>query len=561
MRYRYILIRSNISQLAPIGLAIVPDTTQNLKEEPGPILCFKVALFLRSSKVGVSGEVNVLRMSPLPKTIDAAIGLIETAEGLDSPGYALGKAISRTGQITGKPGKSLANALHGRGYGHPVHPLVVAIPIGTWSLTLGLDILSGIGLMRDPAARRAADIALKAGSVGAVAAIATGLADWQHLNGRDRRVGLVHGSINITALGLNIASSMLRARRHRGAGVAVSAAAYALMSASGYLGAHLIYRRRAAVDHADRSPEPRDFVVVAKFGDLVERKPHRVAVWDEVDRKEIGIVLVRQGERVHAVGARCSHAGGPLDQGWVVDGTIVCPWHGSQFNLDTAQPVTGPAVCPQPRYETRLRNGHVELRREQEPGDHVVTSASLATVPDLKRNDLPDAWRPSPAAEAAHRKATDVLYEHHELMRRMFDEMIDTEGDGADRHDLMRTLAAELDIHEAIEDAIFYPAVMAVSEDTEIAYAEHGLLADMLAATVKLPLGSPEFREHLVALQAGFLHHAGSEERSMFKEAERLSDARLYDLGGQLESMLDEERTSRSKQAFRSLKIRLMEKV
>ena len=47
----------------------------------------------------------------------------------------------------------------------------------------------------------------------------------------------------------------------------------------------------------------------------------------------------------------------------------------------------------------------------------------------------------------------------------------------------------------------------------------------------------------------------------MFKEAERLTDARLYDLGVQLEAMLEDERTSRSKQAFRSLKIRLMEGV
>ena len=497
----------------------------------------------------------------MPETIDAAIGRIEAAEGLDRPSYVLGKAISRTGQIVGKPGKRFANALHGQGYGHPVHPLVVAIPIGTWSLTLGLDVLSAAGVIRDPAAHRAADIALKAGSIGAVAAIATGLADWQHLNGRDRRVGLVHGTINITALGLNVLSIALRDRGQRGTGMAVSAAAYALMGSSGYLGAHLIYRRGAAVDHADRSPEPRDFVAVAKFDDLVERRPRRVAVWDEFARKEIGIVLVRQGERVHAMGARCAHAGGPLDQGWVVDGTIVCPWHGSQFNLETAQPVTGPSTCPQPRYEVRLRDGQVELRREQEPGDHVVTAASLATVPDLKRTDLPDKWQPSTAAEAPARKATDVLYEHHELMRRMFEEMVATTGDGAERHDLMRTLAAELDIHEAIEDAIFYPAVMAVSEDTEIAYAEHGLLADMLAATVKLPLGSPEFREHLLALQAGFLHHAGSEETSMFKEAERLSDARLHELGIQLEAMLDEERTSRAKQAFRSLKIRLMEKV
>ncbi|MBH0619603.1 hypothetical protein I3A86_26300, partial [Salmonella enterica] len=146
----------------------------------------------------------------MSETIDAAIGVIEAAEVLDAPGYAIGKAISRTGQITGEPGKGLADALHGRGYGHPVHPLVVAIPIGTWSLALGLDLLSAAGLMKDPAGRRAADIALKAGSVGAVAAIATGLADWQHLNGRDRRVGLVHGSINATALGLNVASSALR---------------------------------------------------------------------------------------------------------------------------------------------------------------------------------------------------------------------------------------------------------------------------------------------------------------------------------------------------------------
>ena len=75
-------------------------------------------------------------------------------------------------------------------------------------------------------------------------------------------------------------------------------------------------------------------------------------------------MLVRQGGRVHAMGARCAHGGGPLDQGWVVDGTMVCPWHGSQFSLDTAQPVTGPSTGPQPRYETRLRDGHVELRRE-----------------------------------------------------------------------------------------------------------------------------------------------------------------------------------------------------
>ena len=261
----------------------------------------------------------------MPRFIDAAIGRIERAEGLDRPAYALGKAISRTGQLTGRPGKTLANTLHGKSYGHPLHPLIVAIPIGTWTLALGLDLLAASGLLRRRGVREAADLALQAGSAGAVAAIATGLADWQHLNGRDRRVGLVHGSVNGAALGLNLWSSALRARGRRGAGIWASAAAYVVMTAGGYLGGHLVYRRRAAVDHADRSPAPREFVAVAKLADLAERKPHRVAVWDEVTRSEIGIVLVRQGVRVHAMGARCSHAGGPLDEGWVINGTLVSP--------------------------------------------------------------------------------------------------------------------------------------------------------------------------------------------------------------------------------------------
>ncbi len=498
----------------------------------------------------------------MPKSLDDAIGRIEAAESLDRPAYAIGKAISRTGQLGGRPTKALANTLHGRPYGHPVHPLIVAIPIGTWTLALGLDLLAAVGLLDRRSTSRAADLALTAGSAGAAAAIATGLADWQHLNGRDKRVGLVHGTVNITALGLNLWSGSLRRQGHRGAGVLASAAAYATMTIGGYLGGHLVYRRRAAVDHADRSPVPREFTAVAKLADLPEDKPYRVGVWDEVARSEVGIVLVRQGDQVHAMGARCAHAGGPLDQGWVLNGTLVCPWHGSQFDLRTGQPATGPSTCPQPRYQVRLTDGAVELRREQEPGDHVVTSASLAHEPDASRVGKPDSFPGQDADARGSQSATAVLYEHHELMRRMFERMLATSG-GADagRHELMRALAAELDIHEVIEDAIFYPAVRRVSEDTEIAYAEHGVLADLLAQTVKFPLGGQEFEAHLTALQAAFLHHAGSEEKSMFKEAARLSESRLLELGAELEHLLEKERTSRVRKAFRALKISLLEKV
>jgi len=498
------------------------------------------------------------------KIIDAAIGRIEAAESLDRPGYALGKAISRTGQVAGRPSKRLANALHGRPYGHPVHPLAVTIPIGTWTLALGLDLLAATGLLRDRGAARAADLALKAGAAGAVMAVATGVADWQHLNGRDRRVGLVHGMANATSLSLNLASIVLRGRGRRSAGQWASGAAWACMAIGGYLGGHLVYRRRAAVDHADRSPEPREFKAVLPLAGLEEKLPRRVAVWDEVARQEIGIVLVKQGERVHAMGARCSHAGWPLDQGWVLDGALVCPWHGSQYDLETGQPVSGPSTCPQPRYQVRLGGGMVEIRREQEPGDHVVTAETLARRPadDSPTGDSPTGDSQERSGDGLpHRTATEVLSEHHEMLRRLFERMLATPGGDPRRHELMRTLASELDIHEAVEDAIFYPAVHPVSEDVEIAYAEHGVLADLLAATVKLPMASPEFGEHLLALQAAFQHHAGSEERSMFVQAQRLSAGRLRELGHELETMLDDERTSRFRRAFRDLKISLLEKV
>ncbi len=491
------------------------------------------------------------------KMIDAAIGQIEKAEVLDRPGYTLGKAISRTGQVAGRPSKGLANALHGRPYGHPVHPIAVTVPIGTWTLAFGLDLLAAVGLLRDRGASRAADLALKAGAAGAAVAIATGLADWQHLNGRDRRVGLVHGTVNITALGLNLASIALRSRGRVGTGRWVSGTAFALMGVGGYLGGHLVYRRRAAVDHADRSPEPREFKPVLPFSELRDKVPHRVGVWDEAARQEVGIVLVRQGERVHAMGARCSHAGGPLDQGWVLDGTLVCPWHGSRYDLATGQPVSGPSTCPQPRYVARVQDGMVEVKREQEPGDHVVTSDTLAERPRGEGRHEGE----TDGEGVLYRTATAVLGEHHEMLRRLFERTLALPGDTPQRHELMRTLASELDIHEVIEDAIFYPAVQPVSEDVDIAYAEHGVLADLLAATVKFPLGSAEFEEHLRALHAAFLHHAGSEERSMFAEAERLSEGELRALGHKLETMLDNERTSRFRRAFRDLKISLLEGV
>jgi nitrite reductase/ring-hydroxylating ferredoxin subunit/uncharacterized membrane protein len=484
---------------------------------------------------------------------DAAIGRLEAARSLDLPGELLGRAMGRTAQLTGRPSHQLGNALHGRWWGHPLHPALVTIPIGTWTLAFGLDLLALLGRVRSRRAEETAETALAAGAVGAALATAAGLADWQHLNGRDQRVGLVHGVVNSTALGLNLASLQLLRRGRRGEGRIASAAAWACMVLGGYLGGHLVYRRRAGVDHADRSPEPREFTPVLPLAELRENSPRLVQVRDPVAGQDVGVVLVRRDGRVHAMGARCSHAGGPLDQGWVLEGALVCPWHGSRYCLETAQPIRGPSTVPQPRSHVRLRDGMVDIRREQEPGDEVVTSDRLAHLAD--RIDLPAALPPGT------RRADEVLVEHHMLLRSLFRRIEAMPREDPERRDLLRVLASELEIHEYVEDSLFYPAVRPVSEDVSIAHSEHRQLADLLAETLKLNTASPAFEEHLKALHAAVEHHAGSEERSMFVHAQRLGQARLREIGADLTRLLEEERQSRARSAFRALKIRLLEGV
>jgi hypothetical protein len=64
--------------------------------------------------------------------IDAAVGQIEAAEWLDGPAYAIANAVALPQRLVGAPGEKVRNALHGTWYGHPLHPVLVTIPIGTW---------------------------------------------------------------------------------------------------------------------------------------------------------------------------------------------------------------------------------------------------------------------------------------------------------------------------------------------------------------------------------------------------------------------------------------------
>jgi nitrite reductase/ring-hydroxylating ferredoxin subunit/uncharacterized membrane protein len=257
----------------------------------------------------------------------------------------------------GAAGQEIEDVLHGTPVGHPLHPAVTDIPTGAWTAALVLDILEGMRSRDDLAP--GADVAIAVGLAGALAAIPTGVTDWHELDTKPLRVGMVHGLLNLSATALYATSLVLRRRGARDAGRTTAFAGYALMIAGAYLGGDLVYRDQIGVSHAEPVWTSLKWAPALKDSELAEGDLRRV------DIGERHILLVRQSEQIFAMAETCSHLGGPLSDGQLEDGCVVCPWHGSRFDLATGEPVDGPATVPQPCFETRVRDGQIEVRAGQ----------------------------------------------------------------------------------------------------------------------------------------------------------------------------------------------------
>lgn len=291
------------------------------------------------SDEGVPSRVAVPLVSFLERSVRLA-GVTDLVHG------RLGRWRKRA--YSTRLGGLCLDLLHGRlGLGHPLHPAATDLPIGLWIAASVVDIWGGH-----------ADVALVLGAVGAaggLVAVASGIADWSVTDGPDRRVGFVHGSGNVVALGLQGVALYGRAAGLSDLALGFGLASVTLVVLAGYLGGHLVFARGTMVDHTAWQLGPLDWSRAAPLEDL----PDGAGVAVTVEGRNI--LLARSGGTVLAIDGLCSHAGALLN---CPGGEPIaeCPLHGSRFRMTDGRAVRGPASFAQPVLQARVADGWVEVR-------------------------------------------------------------------------------------------------------------------------------------------------------------------------------------------------------
>jgi hypothetical protein len=168
------------------------------------------------------------------RSIRQALSSVESLRRVDAPARALQHRLRRV-----LPDGPAIKALAGSWVGHPVHPILVLMPVGSWLSVGVLDLLPN----QQSAARKLA----LTGVVSAVPALLTGAVEFRELDERQRRVGFVHALTNLAASGCYLTSYGLRRAGHTGGGKVWALLGLAAVGLGGSLGGHLTYAQGAGV--------------------------------------------------------------------------------------------------------------------------------------------------------------------------------------------------------------------------------------------------------------------------------------------------------------------------
>ncbi len=251
---------------------------------------------------------------------------------------------------------------------HPIHPMLVALPIGLWIGAFVFSILSaftGAILLN-----AAAFYALIGGCVGAVLAAVPGVIDLfgtVPANSSARQNGYIHGGVNTLALLIFIYAAWRQGSPSAipdNITILAELLGVIAIGYSGWLGGTLVYRNQIGVERMYANAGKLKERTLDSFdrpacnqGELGEGQAMLIHIGEE------RITVARCSEGIVAFSDSCTHKGGSLADGAIIGCAVQCPWHGSQFDIRTGRVIAGPAEEHLKTYEVEMRSGEVFVKR------------------------------------------------------------------------------------------------------------------------------------------------------------------------------------------------------
>jgi len=269
---------------------------------------------------------------------------------------------------------SLKHLLEGRPVRVPLHATVVHFPLACFSIATLLDVASWLLPHTELVLVPGAFWSICAGVATSVIAAALGFVDYTTI--RDdhpgKKYATLHMLLNLVSVGLFASTLLLRrheldAARTPGNVLALTLLAFTVLTVSGYIGGHLVYndgigvgrhRRRTALPQSTLElPEPEDdFSPVCHVDEFTEGGTLRTMIRGTV------IAIAKSEGQFYAFQEYCPHRFGPLSEGSIRNGQVICPWHQSCFDLTTGHVCNGPAKIPIQTYPVEVRYGRIFVK-------------------------------------------------------------------------------------------------------------------------------------------------------------------------------------------------------
>jgi nitrite reductase/ring-hydroxylating ferredoxin subunit/uncharacterized membrane protein len=296
----------------------------------------------------------------MPETVGDRLVRGDKGKFLDALGGFFGAVVGALYRLPGS--RVIKDLLHGTWVlRHPLHPAVTDAVVGGLTAVAALDVISLV--QRDASLWKAADIVLVVSLLFAIVSVLSGYTDWNDTYGNERRLGILHGSLmSLITIGYGVSLWMRVGGGPREPAIWLALALYVLLALTAHLGGEMAFGFGTGVNRQAWADVPAKWQKLdLKAASLEDRKPRRVEL-----KNGFAVMVAKVDGETFAIGAVCTHAGGPLDEGAFVGSArrdIKCPWHGSVFSMRSGAALHGPATMDEPTFETRVaEDGSVEVR-------------------------------------------------------------------------------------------------------------------------------------------------------------------------------------------------------